>query len=268
MWRMVSGAWRTVTAALPVVGLVAAIQVGLGLASLPFAGQVDPNRLSLGDIVLALLLVLVNFFLFPLIQSGYVSVAQARATGSSASPLVSFGEGIRQFYVRLLGLEALITAVMTVGGVVVGVGAILLAQGATRIGEPWGIATALLLLVPVAVLLYLLMLIGSMAPVAICVEHLGVMAAMRRGLAVGRASVGALMLTNLLTLLTLSPAFLLFGLLVAGMDAAAIHSTLAAAVTILLQSLLTAVSTLLFVAAWLAVFRRHTAPAGFSTPTP
>ena len=267
MWRMVSGAWRTMTASLPVVGLVVALQIGFGLASLPFAGQVDPNRLSVGEIVLALLLVLINFFLFPLIQSGYLSVAQARAMGSSASPLVSFREGIRQLYVRLLGLEALITAVMTVGGVLVGVVAIMLAQGVTRMGEPLGIATALLLLVPVAAVLYLLILIGSMAPVAICVERLGVVAAIRRGLAVGRASVGALMLTNLLALLTLSPAFLLFGLLVAGMDAAAVNITLAAAVTILLQSLLMAVSTLLFVAVWLAVFRRHTAPAGFSQTT-
>ena len=150
MWRMVSGAWKTMAASLPAVGVVAAIQMGVGLVSLPFVGQIDPNNPTPEQVVVGLLLVLVNFFLFPLIQSGYLSVAKARASGVATSTLADFGDGLRQWYVRLLGFEALITAVVTAVGVVVGIVSILLTSGAARMGTPWEVVTMLLIIIPVA----------------------------------------------------------------------------------------------------------------------
>ena len=72
----------------------------------------------------------------------------------------------------------------------------------------------------------------------------------------------------LVLLATLLPAFLVFGLVVTGMGATSLPPTVLAVITIVLQSLLTAASTLLFIALWMAVFRQHAAsPSGFSSPT-
>lgn len=263
MWQIVGGSWRTVATALPVVGVVAAIQAVLGLASLPFAGGVDPNQLSAGDVALGLLLVLINFFLFPLIQAGYLAVAQARASGTAGSPLASFRDGIRQLYLRLLGFETLITVVVMGGGVLAGVVSVLAADGLARLGGPWDLVIVLVCLLPVALVVYLLMLIGGMSPVAMCVERLPVFAAIRRGLSIGRASIGTLMGANLILLLTLAPAFLVLGIL-AGLQLTPAGGGMTwLVVGVVLQAAVTAASTLLFVAAWMAVFRRRTA-AGFS----
>ena len=136
-------------------------------------------------------------------------------------------------------------------------------------GTPWEVVTMLLIIIPVAAALYFLLLIGGMSPIAICVEGVGVIAAIRRGLAVARASIGTLIGSTLLLLATLLPAFLVFGLVVTGMGATSLPPTVLAVITIVLQSLLTAASTLLFIALWMTVFRQHTAsPSGFSPTAP
>jgi hypothetical protein len=121
---------------------------------------------------------------------------------------------------------------------------------------------ALVLVVPLAVALYYLILMGGMSPIVIAVERLGVLAAIRRGLVVARASIRMLMATNLLLLATLLPAFVVFGLAVTGLEAITLDVTALAVITILLQSALTAVSTLLFISLWLSVYRTQaTAPS-------
>jgi len=255
MWQIVTAAWRTTLAGLPVVGVVAAVNLVLGLIALPFVagagGQVSGPQAAVG-----LLLVLVQFFLLPFIQAGCVSFAIDRLKGTTSPALASFLQGAKRLYVKLLGFEALTVALLILLAFV----SILLfgLSMLPNIQPGAGVALALVAAVPVSIGLYVLLLILSLGPVAIAVEGLGVFAAVKRALAVGRTAVGRLLLLTLGILATLIPVFLLTSLpdlldrlgILLGMGNVVF--------ALLLQSGAGALSMVLFIVAYTQLFRQRT----------
>lgn len=201
IWQVVGTAWKSVRKGLKVVGFIAAIQLILNLVALPFAGD-NPQASPL-----ILLLVLAQFFLLPLIQGGCLSYANATLVQPPA-PFASFTQGAGRLYSRLLGFEALTVGLVLLVALVA---ALLLGLSTIPAERMPQVSAVLWLLIGVLVAIgvYVLFLIVSMAPAAIVVENAGVFAALRKGLAVGRAVIGKLLLVTLVLGATLIPVMLI-----------------------------------------------------------
>jgi hypothetical protein len=91
-WQIVGKAWKVTLRGFGVVGLVVAVQLVFGLVSLPFVD--DINRGTAVGLGVGLLLAIVSFFLWPVIQGGCLSFANATTLPApAASPLASYRQG-------------------------------------------------------------------------------------------------------------------------------------------------------------------------------
>ena len=255
-WQSVGTSWKVAAHGLAVVGCGAFVNLLAGLAALPLAGQGD--RVTAPLLAAGLLLGLVNVLVMPLVQGGYLAFAHSRLSSEPPrSALASFWEGARRSYGRLLGFEALTIAMIMVLGIV-GVLVFGLAGLSAPQGPAVSVTLTLLATAPVGIGLYGVLLITTMAPVSIVVEGLGVGRAIRRGLRVGRAIIGKVVLVTGALLLTLIPAMILVavpGVLQAGGGATGVVWRF---IGVVLQSVATAVSTVLFAVALVQLYRHRT----------
>lgn len=251
-WRIVGTSWKTVLSGLVVVGVVAAVQVVLGLLALPVAGQFQaaPEAPEPLVLLLGLVLALVNFFVYPLLQGGYLSFAKASLAPTSSSPLASFWRGATTWYARLLGLTALMVLIV-LGFSLVSI--LLFVVPFTLIDTMMAAAVVLTLIVaaPVAIGLLALMLITAMAPLAVVVDGVGVFGAIKQGLAVGRRALGKLVVVTLAMALTLLPAVVLVAV-PAGLDWQLVAT--------IVQSLVAGLSAVLYAVAYVHVYQLRAAP--------
>jgi len=250
-WQIVGTAWRSARKALKVVGFVALVQLVLGLCALPLVGE-EPQ--PTGPQALGVLaLVLVQFFLLPLIQGGCLSFANATLIQPPA-PFESFTQGAKRIYLRLLGFEALtLVAVLLLAIVAV----VLFGLASLPEDNPaLGVALTILAAVPVGLGLYLTFLIVTLTPAAIAAEFLGVFAAIKKGLKIGRGALGKLALLTLALGLTLIPAILVpwIPTILRGNAPPDLGTTL---MSLVLQSVVGALSMLLFAVAYVQLYRQR-----------
>ena len=243
-WHVVGKAWQSIRRGLQVVGFIAAIQLILSLAALPFADE------AIQASPWVLVLVLAQFFILPLIQGGCLSYANATLVQPPA-PFASFTQGARRLYGRLLGFEALTVGIVLLVAVVT---ALLLGLASLPADKMPQLAAALWLLaaVPVAIGIYLMFVVVAMAPASIAVENAGVFASVRKGLAVGRALIGKLLLVTLALVVTLVPVILIAMLAAFFASPGDLGWTL---VVVVLQSMAGALSMVLCALAYIQLYR-------------
>ena len=256
-WQVTGKAWSVLRSSLPIVGLIFGIQLILGLIGLPLVNLQD--TLSAGQTAFAIILGLVNFFLWPLIQAGCLAFSNDVLSGNTAavkSPIPRFLDGGKRSYWRVLAFGLLWGLVCVL---VVILGAALFAA-ATALGAKTpaaGVLLVILTLIPLAVAAYLLILTTAAGPMAIVVEHLGVMAAIRRGIRVGRALIWRFILVSLAVTVTLLPAIGLAMLLAYVQGDAAQAQAGWRIVNLLIQSVLNSASVVLFTIAFVLVYRNY-----------
>jgi hypothetical protein len=252
-WQIVGSSWKLAVQGLAVAGIVAGFSLLVGLAALPFADEINQGTVT--GAVVGIALGLVNFFLWPMMQGGCLTFASTPSTQDQQPKAVQrFWEGAGKLYGRLLGCEALIAAMALVLAVVA-VALFLIPFAFVTRSMALSVVLALVATVPVALGAYGLFLIPIMAPVAIAVDGTKVFGAIKRGLKVGRAALGKLVLVVLALTLTVLPAFVIVmipGFLIASGVDVGVAGRIAA---VLLQSLLSGFSTVLFIAAFIQVYR-------------
>lgn len=254
-WQMVGTSWRAARRGLRVVGFIAAIQLLLNLLALPFAGeaaQVSPW---------VLLLVGVQFFILPLIQGGCLSFANATLIQPPA-PFASFTQGAKRLYGKLLGFEALTVGIVLLVALAA---ALLFGLSSAPAEKTPALSVVLVLLaaVPVAVGIYLMFLILTMAPASIVVDNAGVLASVKKGLSAGRALLGKVFLVTFALGLTLVPVILLT-MIPAFFNPGGTRLGLGWLVTaVVLQSAAGALSVVLFALAYVQLYR-HQSGRGLS----
>lgn len=254
-WQVVGTSWRAARKGLPVVWFVAAVQLLLNVAALPFvneAGAASPW---------VLLVVAAQFFILPLIQGGCLAFANATLVQPPA-PFASFSQGAKRLYGKLLGFEALSVGIFLLMALVA---ALLfgLSLAPAEKAPALSVVLALLAAVPVAVSIYVIFLILTMAPAAIAVDNAGPLAGFKKGLSAGRARVAKLTLVTFALGLTLAPVVLIT-MIPAFFNPGGTPLGLGWLVTaIVLQSAAGALSMLLFALAYVQLYRHH---AGRTTP--
>ncbi len=248
-WQVIGTSWRAARRGVRVIGFIAAVQLLLNLAALPFvneAAQVSPW---------VLLLVAAQFFILPLIQGGCLSFANATIIQPPA-PFASFSQGARRLYGKLLGFEALTVVIVLLVALVAALLFGLSSVPAER-APALGVVLVLVAAVPVSIGIYLMFLILSMAPAAIAVENAGVLASVKKGLSAGRALLGKLFLVTLALGLTLVPVILIT-MLPAFFNPDQTQLGLGWLLTALvLQSAAGALSMMLFALAYVQLYRHH-----------
>ena len=257
-WRIVATSWRVMAKNVWLVGVIALFQLILSAMSLPLLAE--GNQATGVMLGIGLAIALTQFFVFPFIPGGCIAFA---ASGSSQQPSASFSrfvDGAKRLYGKLLGYEAL-TAVTVLGLAIVAVVLFGLSAMPAQQAQALGVVLVLLASVVVGIGLYLLMMVTTMAPVAIVVERLGVFKGIVKGLRVGRAAIGKLMLVGLVLGLTLLPAILVMvlpGFLQQNGAAMALGWKLLA---VLLQSVVTGLATVLFTLAMVQIYQHHAGQA-------
>ena len=258
-WQIAGSAWRVTRDSFSVVAAILILQVVLGLLGLPLLNQ--GGAPTTGQTVLAVILGLGNFLLWPLIQGGVLALANGKLAGQPAaatSPLGALLAGGKAFYLRMLGFGVL-WGLMTVLLVIVGAALFTLAAAAGAKTPALGVLIVLAMLAPLGIGAYLLIVLTSTAPVAILVENLKLFAGMRRGLTVGRSIFWKLILVSLAVTVTLLPAIGLAMLLAYVQGDPATISMGWRIVNLVIQSALNAVSIFLFSAAFVQVYRTRIA---------
>lgn len=251
-WRIVATSWQVMVKNMWLVGVIALFQLILSAIGLPLVTEGTPaTGLMLG---IGLTIAVIQFFAFPFIQGGCIAFAASAGPSSSFS---SFVDGAKRLYGKLLGYEAL-TAVIVLGLAIVAVVLFGLSAVPAQQAQAFGIVLVLLASVVVGVGLYLLMMVTTMAPVAIVVERLGVFTGIVKGLRVARAAIGKLLLVGLTLGLTLLPAILVMalpGFLQRDSVSMAMGWKVLAVV---LQSVVTGLATVLFTVAMVQIYQHAT----------
>ena len=248
-WQVVGTSWRAARKGLRVVWFIAAVQLLLNLAALPFVNEAG------GASPWVLLMVAAQFFILPLIQGGCLSFANATLLQPPA-PFASFSQGAKRLYGKLLGFEALSVGLFLLMALVAALLFGLALAPAART-PALGVVLALLSAVPVAISIYIVFLVLTMAPAAIAVDNIGPLAGLKKGLAAGRAHVVKLSLVTLALGLTLAPVVLITmipAFFTAGPTPPGLGWMLTA---IVLQSAAGALSMLLFALAYVQLYRHH-----------
>ena len=254
LWKMVTDAWRIVLKNPVIIAVVGGINIVLGLLVLPFVNEI--NQAGRAGQMFALGMAAVQFFFIPFLQGGCLGFASNRLGGQGGSPLAAFLDGAKRLYRRLLAFEALTVAVIVLL-VVVSILLFTISMAPAAASPGLSIAAALVSSVPVALALYLLIVILSFAPVSMAVDGANVFGAVKRALALGRPAVGQMLLLSLLLALTLVPAFLIAGI-PEFIEQAGTHLGLAGLLLgLVLQSLAGALSMVLFLAGYMLLFRRR-----------
>ena len=253
-WQIVGQAWKQASANLPIVGLIFGIQLVLGLLALPFAGQTE--NLAGPSMVLAILLGLVNFLIWPLIQGGTLAFANGQTAGQTqGSPISRFLAGGKQLYLRMLGF-GLLWAGLCLVLVIIGVLLFVLAAMPAAQAPALSVILVLIVSVPVALGFYGLILLTAVSPLAIVVEKLGVIPSLRRGFKVGRPALGKLLLVSLCLSLTLMPGVLLVMIPAFMQAGGGAMGTAGQVLGLMFQSVLNALSMLLFSLAFVHIYRQ------------
>ncbi|MBI3320368.1 MAG: hypothetical protein HYZ89_07285 [Candidatus Omnitrophica bacterium] len=259
-WRIVTTSWQVMAKNLWLVGVIALFQLILSAIGLPLVAQ--GNQATGVMLGIGLAIALVQFFVFPLIQGGCLAFAASVPSqpSSTSSSFSKFVDGAKRLYGKLLGYEAL-TAVTVLGLAIVAVLLFGLSAVPAQRAEALGIVLVLLASAVVGIGLYLLMMVTTMAPVAIVVERLGVFKGIVKGLRVGRAVLGKLTLVGLMLGLTLLPAIIVMVLPGFFQKDAASMAFGWKVLAILLQSVVTGLATVLFTLAMVQIYQHHTGQA-------
>ena len=207
-WQIVRASWKVALTSISVIGVLAGIFVIFNAVELSL--QLQQATITPGGLPI-MVFWLVWYLALVFIEGGSLSLASAKLSAlPSSSSLASFWKGGTQLYGRLLGCFIFFLGMTVLWGGVVGLTFSVVAIADSGTAPMIAVIATLILTVILGIWLYILLMAFMMAPVAIVVEGVRVFRGIRRGLEVGRAALGKLVLVNAVLILTVLPIAILW----------------------------------------------------------